>query len=196
MIGADATCALCMLVLIVLFLTHRIELWHVCTMMCIRSAMQAFQAPAAAASMAMLVPRSFLPRAAGLVQMLQGLTTVVAAPLGALAMALMPLGWALGIDLVTAALGILPLLIFSIPQVRTLRKRSSGNLKEFREGVRVVWNEPGLRTLYALLGGVVLVIMPSFTLVPLLVEEYFSGAAPQVALMEGLSGVGMVTGDW
>ena len=32
----------------------------------------------------MLVPRSFLPRAAGLNQTLQGITAIVAAPLGAL----------------------------------------------------------------------------------------------------------------
>ena len=67
MIAADVISALCMAVLIVLFLTERIELWHAYVMMFIRSAMQAFQTPAATASMAMLVPRDFLPRAAGLI---------------------------------------------------------------------------------------------------------------------------------
>jgi len=194
MIGADAISALCMIFLIVVFLTNRIELWHVYVMMCVRSAMQAFQAPAAAASMSMLVPRSFLPRAAGLVQTLQGLTTVAAAPLGALAMALMPMGWALGIDVLTAVLGISPLLIFGIPQIRHCRRRAGGILQQLCEGIGVVWHNPGLRRLYALLGAVVLVIMPSFTLVPLLVKEHFAGGAPQVALMEGLGGVGMVIG--
>ncbi len=47
----------------------------------IRSAMQAFQAPAAAASTYMLVPKSFLMRAAGL-NHLQSMTVVIAAPLG------------------------------------------------------------------------------------------------------------------
>lgn len=56
MIVADGVSALCMGVLIALFLTARIELWHAYAMMAMRSAMQAFQGPAAAASVVMLVP--------------------------------------------------------------------------------------------------------------------------------------------
>jgi DHA3 family macrolide efflux protein-like MFS transporter len=65
---------------------------------------------------------------------------------------------------------------------------------EFREGVATVWQDIGLRQIYALLAVVVLVIMPSFMLSPLLVKEYFGGGAPQVALLESLGGGGMVAG--
>lgn len=194
MIGADTVSALCMLVLIFLFATERVELWHVYTMMFIRSSMQAFQAPAAAASTAMLVPAQFLPRAAGLNQSLQGIMTVAAAPLGALAISVMPLGAALGIDVATALLGILPLLLFRIPQVRVPRDQRAGVWAEFRQGVRLVWGHPGLRHLYAVLAVVVLTVMPTFTLTPLLVKTHFGGGPGQVALMEGLSGVGMILG--
>lgn len=194
MIGADAISALCMTVLIVLFLMHQIELWHVYTMMFIRSAMQAFQTPAMTASTAMLVPNGFLPRAAGLNQTVQGLMTIAAAPLGAFAISVMPIGLALAIDVATALLGIIPLLIYRIPQARALKEQKTGIWTEFRQGVQVVWEDPGLRRLYGLLGAVVLVIMPSFTLVPLLVKEHFGGGAPQVALMEALWGVGMLAG--
>lgn len=194
MIGADTVSALCMLVLIFLFSTGRVELWHVYTMMFIRSSMQAFQAPAAAASTAMLVPASFLPRAAGLNQTLQGVMTVAAAPLGALAISVLPLGAALGIDVATALLGISPLLLLRIPQLRLRREERAGVWAEFREGVRLVWGHPGLRRLYLLLGAVVLTVMPTFTLTPLLVKSHFGGGPGQVALMEGLSGVGMVVG--
>lgn len=194
MIGADTVSALCMLVLIALFLTERVELWHVYTMMFVRSAMQAFQAPAAAASTAMLVPTSFLPRSAGLNQTLQGIMTVAAAPLGALAIGVMPLGFALGIDVVTALLGIVPLLLFRIPQPPTAPSHETSLWTEFKEGVALIWNHPGLRRLYGLLGAIVLAILPSFTLLPLLVKTHFGGGAGDVALMEGLSGVGMIVG--
>ncbi|MDM4769900.1 MFS transporter [Solimonas sp. SE-A11] len=194
MIGADVVSALCMTVLILLFLTDSIALWHVYAMMFVRSAMQAFQAPAAAASMAMLVPLSFLPRAAGLNQTLQALTVVAAAPLGALAISVMPMGWALSLDVITALLGVVPLLLFTIPQSRAPKAGAGGIWRDFREGIHLVWSEPGLRRLYVLLGAVVLVIMPTFTLVPLLVKEHFGGGAPQVALIEGFGGVGMVIG--
>ncbi|WP_210270054.1 MFS transporter [Aureimonas mangrovi] len=194
MIVADVISALCMSVLIWLFLTNAIELWHLYTMMAIRSSMQAFQGPAASASIAMLVPRSFLPRAAGLNQTMIGIMTVAAAPLGALAISLMPIGWALSIDVFTALLGVVPLLLFSIPQLFVAKQDRVGLWREFREGLALVWDNGGLRRLYALVTATVLVIMPSFTLVPLLVREHFSGGAPQVALLEAIGGMAMIAG--
>ncbi len=194
MIGADVISALCMAVLILLFLTEQVALWHVYTMMFIRSAMQAFQAPAAAASVAMLVPARFLPRAAGLNQTLYGIMTIAAAPLGALAIAFMPIGFALGIDVFTALLGIVPLLLFRIPQPARAAPHSNGLLGEFWQSVELVWNDPALLRLYALLAASVVVIMPTFTLVPLLVKSHFGGGAADVALVEAVGGVGMVAG--
>ena len=194
MIGADAISALCMAVLIALFLSDRIELWHIYVMLFIRSAMQAFQAPAAIASTSMLVPREFLSRAAGLTQTLQGIMFVAAAPLGALAIGAMPIGWALSIDVVTAVLGIVPLLIFTIPQPGEPRQAASNLWTEFRDGVGVVARNAGLRDLFLLQAAVVLVLMPSATLVPLLVKDHFGGGAADVALMEALWGIGMLGG--
>lgn len=194
MIASDLVSALCMLVLITLFLTERVELWHAYAMMFVRSAMQAFQQPAAAASAAMLVPRHFLTRAAGLNQMLNGIMLVGAAPLGALALAFMPIGYALAIDVVTALIGIVPLLIFKVPQKRVDPANRPGIWREFRQGFDTVWLHPGLRRLYGLVAATTLVIMPSMTLVPLLVKEHFHGGATEVALLEGLAGAGMVAG--
>lgn len=194
MIVADVISALCMSVLIWLFLTDSIELWHLYTMMAIRSSMQAFQGPASSASIAMLVPQSFLARAAGLNQTMIGIMTVAAAPLGALAISLMPIGWALSIDVFTALLGVVPLLIFRIPQIFVAKAERTGLWREFREGLAVVWDNGGLRRLYLLVTLTVLVIMPGFTLVPLLVKEHFGGGAPEVALLEAVGGAAMIAG--
>lgn len=192
MIFSDLVSALCMAVLIALFLSGRVELWHIYVMMAIRSAMQAFQSPAAGASTAMLVPESFLTRAAGLNQTLQGIMTIAAAPLGALALSVLPIGWALAIDVVTAVLGILPLLIFRIPQTRDAE--ATGMLSDLRTGVMAVGRNPGLWRLYALMALVVMCVMPSFSLVPLLVKAHFGGGVNEVAVMEGLAGFGMIAG--
>lgn len=188
---SDAVSALCMIVLIALFLADAIALWHAYTLMAVRSAMQAIQAPAAAASTPLLVPVEFLPRAAGLNQTLQGVMTIAAAPLGALAIAFMPIGWALSIDVATAALAILTLFFLRIPP--TAKSAGGGNLLlEIRDGFEVVWRHRGLRSLYFVLACTVLVVMPSFTLVALLVKAYFGGGANEVALMEALTGAAMI----
>ena len=194
MIAADSISALCMMALIALFITERVELWHAYALMAIRSVMQAFQAPAAMASVTMLVPDSFLIRASGLNQSLQSLTLVAAAPLGALAISVMPIGWALIIDVVTALLAIVPLLCFRIPQAFAPGHRKPSLWREFQAGVALIVETPGLSQLYALLAVVIIAVMPTFTLVPLLVKDHFGGGAGQVALMEGLSGIGMVVG--
>ena len=46
--------------MIALFLTAHAELWHIYIIVFIRGSMRVVQQPAAAASMAMLVPASFL----------------------------------------------------------------------------------------------------------------------------------------
>jgi DHA3 family macrolide efflux protein-like MFS transporter len=194
MILADTVSAACMVVLIALILTDRVELWQVYLMMAVRGAMQAIQEPAAVASLGMLVPRSFLPRVGGLQHSLQSLTLVVAAPLGAFAMSVLPLGWALSLDVVTALLGIIPLLVFRIPQNRLPACERHGVWGEFWDGITVVRRSPGLKRLFLILAVGVLAIMPSLMLVPLLVKEHFEGGVQEVALMEGLSGVGMIVG--
>ena len=194
MIVADSITALCMIVLVLLFSSNTVQIWHIYTLMFIRSSMQAFQSPAAAASTANLIPTSWLPRVAGLNQSLQGIMTIAAAPLGALALAWLPLQGALMIDVVTAILGITPLLLLSVPQPKETQNKTSSVWADFREGVRFVARDRGLLTLYAILGLVVLTLMPTFSLTPLLVKQHFGGGVNQVALMEGLSGIGMIVG--
>jgi MFS transporter, DHA3 family, macrolide efflux protein len=194
MIVADAITALCMLVLVVLFASNSIQLWHIYVLMFLRSSMQAFQGPAAAASTAMLVPSDWLPRVAGLNQTLQGIMTIAAAPLGALALAFLPLQGALMIDVVTAVLGIVPLFFYAIPQITRQASEMPSVWADFRAGVAYVWSRPGLTMLYALLGLVVLTVMPTFSLMMLLVKNHFGGGPNEIALMEGLSGLGMIAG--
>ncbi len=194
MIVADSITALCMIVLVFLFSSNTIQIWHIYVLMFIRSSMQAFQSPAASASTANLVPNSWLPRVAGLNQSLQGIMTIAAAPLGALALAWLPLQGALMIDVVTAILGISPLLFYSVPQPQETQNKTSSVWTDFREGVRFVARDRGLLTLYIILGLVILTLMPTFSLTPLLVKQHFGGGVNQVALMEGLSGVGMIVG--
>ena len=194
MIVSDSITALCMIVLVLLFSSNTVQIWHIYVLMFIRSSMQAFQSPAASASTANLVPNSWLPRVAGLNQSLQGIMTIAAAPLGALALAWLPLQGALMIDVVTAILGISPLVFYSVPQPKETQNKTSSVWNDFREGVRFVARDRGLLTLYTILGLVILTLMPTFSLTPLLVKQHFGGGINEVALMEGLSGVGMIVG--
>jgi DHA3 family macrolide efflux protein-like MFS transporter len=191
---ADTISAACMLMLIWLFQSDQIQLWHIYAMMGIRSAMQAFQQPAAAASAAMLVPSDWLSRAAGLNQALGGIITIAAAPLGALALALLPLQGALLIDVATALLAVALLFLFRIPQPERDTTQPSSLWGDFTDGVRVVVHHRGLLLLYGVVTLMVMLIMPIFNLIPLFVTSYFGGDINQVALMQAVGGVGFIAG--
>jgi DHA3 family macrolide efflux protein-like MFS transporter len=143
----------------------------------------------------MLVPDNWLERVAGLNQILQGLTTIAAAPLGALLLAFLPFQGALLVDVVTALLGVAPLLVFVVPQIQRTDTHESGLWSDFVIGARVVLHNRGLLLLFGLATLVVLAIMPTFTLMPLLVKEYFRGGVNDVAFLGSLSGVGIIAGS-
>jgi MFS transporter, DHA3 family, macrolide efflux protein len=194
MIISDAITALCMIVLIILFATNSIQLWHVYTLMFIRSIMQGFQRPAFDSSVPNLVPKDFIPKMSGISQSIIGITTLIAAPLGAVALAILPLQAALMIDVVTAVLAILTLLMYSIPQPLETQNKSSSVWSDFKEGVNYVTQNSGLLSLYVLLAIVVFLIMQTNTLTPLLVQQLFSGGPNEIAFLQVMSGVGLVLG--
>jgi DHA3 family macrolide efflux protein-like MFS transporter len=194
MIGADTVTALSTLALVVLFATGTIQVWQVYVAMFIRSCMQAFQQPAAGASTPMLVPQNWIPRVTGWNQTVYGLMTIAGAPLGALTLAFLPIQGALLIDTATALIGITPLFFFKIPQIPAPSPETSSVLGELEAGVQYVTGNRGMLILFAVMGLVALTVLPTFTMTPLLVTQAFGGGVNDAALMEGLSGAGIIIG--
>ena len=179
MILTDLVSALCVLLLIMMFEYGNVELWQIYVLMATRSAMQAFQGPATMASVATLVPPDFVPRAAGFNQTVQGLSMVGAAPLGALLLSFVPVKYALGVDVLTAAIGISPLLFVTIPPVISTSSRHVRIWAQFRDGIQRIWSDRSLRGLYMLVTITTMFFMPLFTMIPLLVKSrYHGGASP------------------
>ena len=124
---------------------------------------------------------------------MQGVTVIGAAPLGAFVMSIMPVGWALGIDVLTAAIGITPLLFVSIPQ-KLSGSRGERIWHNLRDGINAVCYDRPLRTLYVLATFAVLTFSPLSTMIPVLVKNYFGGGASDVAMLESSFGIGMIFG--
>ena len=194
MVLTDLVSAVCVLLLIMMFEYGNVELWQIYVLMATRSAMQAFQGPASMASVATLVPPDFVPRAAGFNQTVQGLSMVGAAPLGALLLSFVPVKYALGVDVLTAAIGISPLLFVTIPPVISTSSRHVRIWVQFRDGIQRIWSDRSLRGLYMLVTITTMFFMPLFTMIPLLVKSRYHGGPPQLALLESLTGVGMIIG--
>ncbi len=198
MILADASIALATLVLVLLFWSGQIQIWHVYIIMFIRALGSIFHWPAMRASTSLMVPKKELSRIAGLNEALGGLMNIASPPLGALLLEALPMQLVLSIDIFTAFLAILPLLFVSIPQPK--RKLSENALSprqvlvDVAEGYRYMVKWTGLFILTILATIVNFMINPAFTLTPLLVTKYFNGGVWHLSWMESVFSIGVVTG--
>ncbi len=201
MIIADSAVALLGLVLAVLFWAGRAEIWHLYVIMMLRSFGGAFHWPAMQASTTQLVPEEHLPRISGLNQALQGASQIIAPPLGALLLAVLPLHGMMGIDAATAIMAIVPLFFVQIPQPRLEAAPGAGTSTiwrtmwhDTREGLGYIWNWGALRYLVTIAAILNLLYAPAFTLIPLLVRDYFQQGALELGYLNAAWGAGIVLG--
>jgi len=196
MLIADGIVALATIVLVILFALDVVQIWHVYVVMFIRSLAGAFHNNAMSASTSLMVPIEHLTRIQGLNQMLNGGLNIVAAPLGALLLGVLPMQGILAIDVVTALAAILPLTFTQIPQQQR-NARGNGNAtvwQDFKVGLRYVLGWKGLLIVSLMTVGLNFTVIPAFSLLPLMVKDYFGGGALQLSWVEAAMGIGMFLG--
>jgi MFS transporter, DHA3 family, macrolide efflux protein len=199
MISADLFIMLVTIGLVLLFLTHSIQVWQVYLAMVLRSVGQAFHFPSMQSAIPMIVPEKDLARAAGLTQMLQGFITIAGPPAGAFLMGVLPMQWVLAVDIVTAVIAVGFLLPIAIPQpVRAISAAGVSVLRsilgDMAEGFRYIWNWRGLTILVVLSALLNLFLMPAFTLLPILVKTHLGGEVLRLGWLNSVFGVGMIAG--
>ena len=200
MIIADSAIAAATGVLIFLFAAGIVQVWHVYTILLIRSLGGAFHGPAMTASTSLMVPKQHLARLAGLNQTLQGMLSIFAPPLGALLIGLLPMHGVLAIDISTAALAVLPLLVVSIPIPPRQTAQADGTAQktsyshDLREGFTYVVKWPGLLGLILLAMMLNFLLIPSSSLTPLVITRVFGKGVAELGWTETIFGVGVIVG--
>ena len=196
MIAADAAIAMFTLLLAYLFWIGKVETWHIFLISAVRSAGGAFHYPAMASSTSLMVPKEQLARVAGANQMLQGLINIVAPPVGAVLVAVMPTQNILMIDILTAILGITPLLFIAIPQPIEHHDNApkASFMQDLIGGFKYMAAWPGLLMLGLMATLLNFLLAPTSALTPLLVTKYFSKGALELGSLDSFFGVGMIAG--
>ena len=194
MMVADSLIALSILFLAFMFSVGRVEVWHIYAVMMFRAAGGAFQWPAMQASTSMMVSRKHLSRVAGLNQALSGLVAVSAPPLGALLLAIMPIQYVLVIDVLTAIFAVGPLMFIVVPQPEHDGGSARGVLGDMKEGFQWIFKQKGLLVIMLMSLCINMVTTPTFTMLPLLITEFFKGGAIELAWVQSANGVGMILG--
>jgi DHA3 family macrolide efflux protein-like MFS transporter len=194
MIFADLSIAIVTLGLVLLFLTDTIQIWHIYVAMVLRSIGQTFHFPAVLASVATIVPEKHLTRAAGLNQMLQGVVSIAAPPLGALLMEMLPMQGVLAVDIGTAVIAVGFILPLTIPQPeRTTLAEKASIIGDMMQGFRYLMARQGLTILmwlFALLG---FFAGPAISLFPMLVNLNLGGDVLKLGWLNAAVGIGNIS---
>jgi DHA3 family macrolide efflux protein-like MFS transporter len=196
MLLADSIEALATIALAVLFALDVVEVWHIFVILFIRSLAGAFHANAMNASTSLMVPVEHLTRIQGLNQLLEGGLNVVAAPLGALLLGMLPMQGILSIDVITASFAILPLAFIHVPQPErnSVEAEKTTVWTDLKAGFRYMISRPGLLIIGLMTVGINFTIIPAFSLLPLMIKDYFGGGAIHLSWVESAMGAGMIVG--
>ena len=103
LIAPDSTVAGATVILVILFASGLIQVWHIYLALFLRAVAGGFHQSAFGASVVMLVPKEHLARVQGFNQALNGGLNIISAPLGAFLLSILPMQGILGIDVGTAA---------------------------------------------------------------------------------------------
>ncbi len=195
LIGVDSINALAIIFLMIIFTQGAAEPIHIYIVMLIRALGGAFQWPSMQASISLMVDDEMLSKVAGLNQALIGLAAIVSPPIGVLLMGTFPLQIVLSLDIVTAAMAILPLLTIKIPKPEIDERKSSVSLlNELKEGFKYIKGWKGLLIIIAVAMSFNFLIVPAISLTPILVTSHFAGNSLKYAILETTMGLGMVAG--
>ena len=200
--GADAFVAAVSAVLAFLFVTGSATPTHVLVLLFARALGAAFHQPAMLASTTLMVPADQLTKIQGLNQALQGLMLIVAAPLGAVLLAALPMAGIMFVDVGTALIGMLPLLFVHVPQPNEAASEVQGEGEaaptsvwtDLVEGFRYLGRRTGHVTLVGLSAAINLCVVPAFALLPLFVLERLAAGPSQLAWVTSMFGVGLLVG--
>jgi DHA3 family macrolide efflux protein-like MFS transporter len=195
MIFADLYTALLTVVLVILFFTDSVQIWHIYLIMTGRAIGESFQFPALGASIPMIVSEKQLVRANGLFQMLQNAIKIVAPIAGAFLMETLSMQWVLSVDIITAIIAIACLLPLAIPQPpRTTMAVKADYFGDMRQGFSYVWSRRGLVMLIGMVALLVFFVAPASSLIPVLVNEYLAGDVVKLGWLSSANGIGGILG--
>ncbi|GJM44927.1 MAG: MFS transporter [Gemmatimonadota bacterium] len=194
MLVADGVIGLASLVLAGLFLRGSAGPEHVLVLLFVRALGAAFHGPAMKASTTLMVPERLFTQIQGLNQSLEGLVLIVGAPLGALLYATLPMAQVMMLDVGTALLAIVPLIFIHVPRPRASSESEPSVWQEMMAGFSYLRDRKGHLTLIGIAAVLNLMLVPAFSLLPLLVLERLHGDAAQFGWSTSIFGVGMLAG--
>lgn len=194
MVLADGGIALVTAALIALFALDAVSVPMVMGVLLLRSLGAMFHQPAMKSATALLVPPEHLPRVGGMNRVLSGAMTIVAPVAGAMLIELFEIVSVLCIDLATAAIAVITLLLSAIPNPARETASKPSILGETLDGLRYVAKTKSLLFVVGTCTLANFCVGPCEALKSLMVTEVFGGGVMQLSWITAASGLGLIVG--
>lgn len=147
MMLSDLAAALTTLIVLVLYASGQLQVWHLYITATITGTFQGFQWPAYSAAISLMLPKKHYARADAMLEMAGNASSVFAPLLAGALIRPISLSGLLIIDLVTAAVAVGTLLVVHIPQPKRSQagREGEGNFwQEAAYGFRYIFSRPSL----------------------------------------------------
>ncbi|HTE16965.1 MAG TPA: MFS transporter [Armatimonadota bacterium] len=195
MLLADSGSALSVLVLFLLHVTGRLELWHIYAAVAVSSTMESFQAPAYTAAITQLIPRRHHTRASGMVNFAQAAGDILAPLLGGMLVVTIGIG---GVMLVDAATFVFAVAMLAWVRFPDIPRAAAGAARapfaqEVLYGWRYIAARGGLLGLLLVYASINLFAGMAYASMTPMILEFASPAA--LGMILGAGGAGMLAGS-
>ncbi|MCC6457061.1 MAG: MFS transporter [Caldilineaceae bacterium] len=147
MMLSDAAAGLASFVILLLYLSGTLEIWHLYVAGAFTGIFESFQFPAFSAAISTMVPKEQYGRANGLLSLAESVSAIAAPVLAGLLLALMGIGGILVIDVVTCLFAIVVLLFITVPQPKRTTDHEAQTRNFWGEvtyGFRYILTRPSL----------------------------------------------------
>ena len=135
------------IMLLLLYITGNLQIWHLYVMGALAGAFESFQFPAFSAAMTMMLRKEQYGRANGMMSVADAASGIVAPILAGILLTLIGIGGVMMIDVITFIFAVTAVLVTYIPQPATtdVGVEAQGNLwQESLFGFRYIWARPSL----------------------------------------------------
>ena len=198
MMISDLAAVLSTVVVLLLFSTGNLQIWHLYVTGAFAGAFGAFQFPAYSAAVTTMVPKEQYGRASGMLSTAQFGSNIFAPVLAAILLGVIGIGGILTIDVVTFFVAIGALLLVHVPQpvLTEEGRKSKGSLwKESVYGFRYIYERPSLLGLQLVFFSVNLIATFGITVLAPMLLARTGNDATVLGIVQSANGVGGVVGS-
>lgn len=194
MLGCDVFAVLCTIIVLLLFRTNRLAVWHLYVLNAVSGLMNTVQQPASEVAMTLIIPEKYYQKTSGLVSLSRSLISILN-PLAATALySLAGLNIVIAVDVASFGVAFTALLLFIKIPKNTCQK-SEGVLRLAKEGLVFLKKNPLIMSLILFMSGVNLVASAFDAVLPGYVLPNPRGGSSVLGLVTSCAGIAMIIGS-